>query len=280
MRSIAVAAALVALAVTPGLADDKEEKAKSDTTTRLPVNPYAEAKEGDWSTFKVTMKVPDTGETKENTMTWRVASVGEDGAVKVTNENAGHARDHRGNPFSTKEAPTVAKFCLDTIDEVSAPAAEKLDHDGQSFDVQKIVLTADGGKKTWTVWLSKDVKASGIVASTIVTKDRTVEIKLAGYGTKDKTLWGKSPDDAKKGELDLSTKLKAAETMLAVLKADDREGFNKCITKRILEEQKDKLTEFFDLWKKETVGRGMKAEQLAEGVKLSLEDGKWKLDEH
>src|SRR5688572_26912693 len=109
-RSFAVAVAALVAVAAPGFA---QEKPKGDTTTRLPLNVYAGAKEGDWSTYVVTMKVTGIDEVKTTQMTWRVASVGEDGAVKVTQETKGReAHEHRGNPFSTKEAPTVAKFCL------------------------------------------------------------------------------------------------------------------------------------------------------------------------
>jgi hypothetical protein len=299
LKSFLAATTLVLLAVAPLRADDK----KTDTTTKLPVNVFADAKEGDWSTFVVSMKATEAGESRTSVMTWRVVSVGDDGAVKVTNESAGkEAKDHRGNPFSTKEAPTVAKFCSDEIDEVSAPAAEKLAHDGQTFECQKLALVADRGRKKWTIWLSADVKASGIVASTIVTGDRTVEIKLAGYGTKEKTLWGKTPEEAKKAaapaekapekgadkkgdkpsdvkaELDLSTKLKAAETIIRVLTADDKESFRKCVSKKILAE--DKFDDLFKSWKRDVLKMKITPEQFVEHVKLAQEDGHWKLDEH
>ncbi len=296
-RSLAVAvAALVAFAAPVSA----QEKARKDTTTRLPVNAFADAKEGDWSTYVVTMKVKDMDD-RTTQMTWRVASVGEDGAVKVTNETTGREpHDHRGSPFSTKEAPTIAKFCLDDHFTVEGePKAEKVSHEGQEFDCTRLTVIADGGKTKWTLWLAPGVKACGIVTSTVAVEGRSIEIKLGGYGAKGATTWGKTPEDVKKSlekagadkaaadkaaaekdGLDLSTKLKAAETIIKVLKAGEKDKFKKCLTKKILEEQKDKLDEFFALWKKEVVDRGISAEQFVEHVKLSLEDGGWKLDEH
>lgn len=288
---VALLAVLSSIALAEDHPGDGDKKFKRDRATKLPINPYADAKEGDWSTFIVTQKAADTGETSLSIWTWRVASVGEDGTVKVTTEHGGKddsRKDHLGNPFSTKEAPSVEKFFGDDVQEVTAATDEKVTHESQAFECKKLVFTADKATKTWTVWLSPAVKGSGIVSGTMVKGQRTGELKLAGHGTKTKTEWGKTPEEAQKAiekpvveaALDLSTKEKLAEALLKALEADDKETFRKCVTKRILERQKDRFDEWFKVWKDDCARHKLTVEMLAKKVAMTQEGDAWKLDEN
>ncbi|MEZ0230130.1 MAG: hypothetical protein ACAI25_16020 [Planctomycetota bacterium] len=283
-------AAVLAVTLACPLASAQDAPAK-DTTTKLPFNPFADAKAGDWST--VVMVAAAGGQKRTAIWTWRVLSVGDDGAVKVQHEYAGRKDgvEHKGNPLSTKEAPTFARFFSEAIQDVQAPADEKATVDGKNFECKKVVFASENGSKKWTVLLAPEVKGSGLVTARVARGDQTMELNVVGFGTKEKTLWGKTaeqamkdasekpvvPEPAKVGP-DLSTRDKCAEAVLAALKAGDKEAFKKCVTKRILDKHERNFDEWFEIWKKGCAE--MTAETFAKKVKLLEEDGAWKLNEN
>lgn len=81
-------------------------------------------------------------------------------------------------------------------------------------------------------------------------------------------------------KLDLSTPEKAAEVIMTALKGDDAETFRKCISSQTLKmiEEKNAFDKYFTTWKK-----GMawfsSPKDFVKGVKLTNENGSWKLDE-
>ncbi len=282
-------AVLVALVVLlPAVAAAQEK----DTTTKLPLNPFVDAKEGDWSVVVMTAAA-GSGPRKSAIWTWRVASVGEDGAVKVHHVYAGREghSEHKGNPLSTKEAPTFAKFFSEQVQGVQAPSDEKATVEGKTFACKKVSFASEGGAKKWTVLLSAEVKGSGLVSATVARGEQTMELRLVGFGNKEKTLWGKTAEEQQKTAAEkpvvpepreakspeVLAKEKTAEAILAALKAGDKDAFKKHVSKRILDKQEKNFDEWFEIWKKGCAE--MTAETFARKVKMLEEDGAWKLNE-
>lgn len=77
--------------------------------------------------------------------------------------------------------------------------------------------------------------------------------------------------------LDLSTPEKARATIRDELMRGNKEAFRRCVTKRILEKQKDSFDDWFYTWKEAAdIGPPGKFDKII----LTLEDGAYKLDEN
>jgi hypothetical protein len=77
-------------------------------------------------------------------------------------------------------------------------------------------------------------------------------------------------------ELDLSTPEKARHTIYEVLKRDDKEAFRRCVSKRMLERQKDQFDLWYGVWK----AAADKGPEKFDKVTVTQEDGAYKLDEN
>lgn len=113
-----------------------------DETSTLPINPFADAKAGDWSTFVVRATDSSNGENKRFIVTYRVTAVSGDqvSLCLETLEPEGRRtlKDHGNNPFSRKEAPTVNQFFADDIQEVTERSDDKVTVEEQAFDCKKL----------------------------------------------------------------------------------------------------------------------------------------------
>lgn len=101
------------------------------------------------------------------------------------------AQSARSPPTSNPRSPPS------TVQKVDEVVDEKLTVGGETFECKKLTFVSDGASRKWTVWLSPKVKAYGVVAVKLVKRQRVTETTLVGYGTKEKTLWGKTAAETK-----------------------------------------------------------------------------------
>ncbi len=178
-------------------------------------NPYATAKAGDWAAYAM----DDRGYASKHRDIQSVAKVDGDTATVEEYPCTGKVgdTDHKTWTFSTKDAFTIEKIFSDKENTVTvsdlATTEEKKTVGGREFACTKISCKASrdyAGHKgkfhfegTLTVWLSKDVKAPGIVAYTredvrkrgkstggTPPHDMSRDVEVVGFGNGDKTDWG------------------------------------------------------------------------------------------
>ncbi|MEZ0228016.1 MAG: hypothetical protein ACAI25_05275 [Planctomycetota bacterium] len=194
MKRLALAFLLVL--ATFALAQD-EKKPKKDPV--LPWNPVENAKEGDWTVFSCHITAGDKIE--KRVQTWRVTKVGD--KVVSIEQAAGADGGSETIELPAKEPPTIAKFCdvgsekvmdLETTD-------EKRTVGNREFTCKKLSFRTYDGQRILraTLWLSKDVKGSGVVGIHLegdlaepAGGKAIVDFEVAGFGTKDKTEFGKT----------------------------------------------------------------------------------------
>ncbi len=178
--------------------------------TRVPKNPFADAKVGDWTAYRVDLETPAGNEAL--VLEYEVEKIAH-GQVTLaeTAHNKGNVA-HRSLTFSRTETPTLADL---TIFATKAPkgslsvrgfkvADDTRTVDERDFACQRVsgtVHRGQGGGKV-KLWLASDLKAPGFVALEIKSRtpagDVTVTFELAGYGDDDKTIWGKTGDELAK----------------------------------------------------------------------------------
>jgi len=224
---LVVASILVSCAVSLVGAQDKtekpaEKKEERPPSPKLPFNPYALAKTGDWTVFLATSVGKVGEEKKEQTLVgiFRVTKVTDDQVTLSTELKAseGPERKPKDETYSRKEGLTLADyFTLTAKDELSDV---KIEDDEKTVGGKKLACT----KVTFTtkrtvplkttetlvmthknvVWLSKDVGCTGLVSTTIETTstgggsgptENKVQLEIVGYGNGDKATWGKKPEE-------------------------------------------------------------------------------------
>jgi hypothetical protein len=184
------------------------EKAEAANEPRIPGNPFAGAKEGDWSVYRGT--IANQGrEPMRTVLTFTVAKVA-DG--KVTIDVAQKATGGKKAPaktltFGEKEEPTLRAFFEFThgeaISAVKVEDAKKTVGD-RTFECKKLAFDifmtgATGGVE---LYHSSDVKGSGRVHVSMVLDNvlrvpnmvERVDYELAGFGPKGGKTWGVTPE--------------------------------------------------------------------------------------
>jgi len=229
MKRLAVALIIITCA-TPALAQDeglggdapktKETAKKAEESLALPIHPLEGAKEGDWTAFVWTMKA---GQREEKSLDdWKIAKIA-DGKIEVQQRSS-----TKTETLDAKEVPALEQFLGMTSTKVTDV---KVENDqkamgGRTFATKKITFKSDDGRMVVNVslWISKDVKGSGIVAMHIEgdlqkgTKF-TADLEVAGFGSKDKTEFGKSVEDVQK-DVNEANKKKKDEAEKAPPKKD------------------------------------------------------------
>lgn len=220
---LASAVAVLVLAFTPlARPQDRareDEDAKADReletlSTRLPQNPFAESKKGDWWAYALKALEVEGEKVKveRGVVVWRVTDVdGDDVLVSEELKLAGTKKwDWLGKnrAFDRQEAPTLlaifprflatgggaGKFSsVRTTD-------EKLTFAGVLHDAKKISFVATIKEPRLpffvTLWLlrSRPTQIASLTVKLGGLDDIKFRYELAGYGTKDGAEWGKTPE--------------------------------------------------------------------------------------
>jgi hypothetical protein len=218
VRRLAVVSILALLA---GVSSAQE---KAPDAHPLPLNPAANAKEGDWATFSLTLKVTTPGKTSdappvERTeptaySVWTFEKISGDAAT-LRDTDLGNKKKTHVRSFSTKDPVTLEAFLAKDagdLDQVSQVTSDEEKHTvgGKEFACKKVTCTTSDGKLTihWTLWFCSTVKGSGLVhmsGEVAGPKQKvTMSLELAGFGSREKAEWGKTADE-------LAKELKAPE---------------------------------------------------------------------
>jgi hypothetical protein len=190
--------------------------AATGTSTKLPFVPYAEAGVGDWAVYVVHEGSPNVkvnGHPLELTRTilYSVKEKSAPGDALVIEKT--ERRDVEGDSstvnateeVSTAGAPSVAHFIDvgDTFLVKDWTLWKDVRHQGGSdFPCQHLRFVADEGERGHTdvsIWFSPRVKGPGFLAWTrsgnlggLARYNLEQSYELVGYGTREKTLWGKT----------------------------------------------------------------------------------------
>jgi hypothetical protein len=164
---------------------DRTEMGSFGELWKVPVNPYAHAKVGDWCTFVVRSKEKKE---KPDTETWRIEAL--DG-TKVTVATSGPKQ-----VYDTSRTPTLHELFrmngeLTDLEEKD----EKRTVAGRAFACKLLAFTCKRGHVT--LWMSEDVKAGALVGIRIEKGADLIELELAGYGDSSGTKWGKTEAELK-----------------------------------------------------------------------------------
>lgn len=184
-----------------------------DEEPTLPLNPFTDAKEGDWETMTFVSERPGRGRTSWIS-TWRVKKVTDD---SVSLELETIQPDSPGKPsilprtFARKGKITVRDyFKCDAGEKLEdfKSTERKLTLAGHVFDGKQIAVKRTGGKfeGECVLILAAEVKGSGVVALEATLPGGGLQQHfVVGFGTAEKKLWGKTAEqiplvDVKKGE--------------------------------------------------------------------------------
>jgi hypothetical protein len=202
MRSRAILLVVVALAALGSASWAQDEKAED---VKLPWNPWATAAVGDWSVYSSRF----TGEgapPMKSTMSHVVEKIEGDKLTLIGTE----ARN--GKPSEKRETRDIKTLSLEAMLGKNAPpfksvkiTEEKRKVGDKEFACtkltglvpqRKVQSGEPAGDSTLTFWMSKDVKAGSLVAMEMGLKgpkgDVMMVMEVQGFGSKDKTVWGKS----------------------------------------------------------------------------------------
>jgi hypothetical protein len=171
---------------------------------KLPWNPFASAKEGDWQVVSI------KADARVDVFLYRVTKVTDDKVVVATGEHGELVRPRKGDvsltDFLSKDLAKPEDFQV---------ADEKKTVAGREFACQRLSWSSSETKKTpkgnelttvarWRVWISKESKCDGIVSATtelsVTAKGgqeltSTTEIEVLGFGNGDKVEWGKKLEE-------------------------------------------------------------------------------------
>jgi hypothetical protein len=217
---------LAAIAVVPA-SRGQDDNGQKDEAPKLPFNPWATAKVGDWSVYVTTFK--GEGAPNVKPILSQIVDKVEDDKATVTASDTGID----GKP--TKKATVHDMKSLSFAD--YAPSAKngpalkvvKIEDDKRTVDGKEFACTkvsaVVGTHKTAApsekgpdlklcFWFSKDVKGGGLVATETTIKRPNGEVvmtmEVKGFGSKGRTEWGKSIADVN-GKKDSSDEKKGDE---------------------------------------------------------------------
>lgn len=191
--------------------------AQEPAAVRLPLNPFAKAKEKDWSACIAVVRSTTGGVTVEAKVGFvhAISMVGEK-AVEVVSrltipdlERRRFAKADFRATYSLGEAPTLVSFLnmtqLPTTNRLTRVEDVRVDDDkrkagGREFACRRVRFVLREGTATdeYAIWFCDEVKGWGVVALTRHAKgkdtEETMDLELAGYGSGPDTLWGKTLD--------------------------------------------------------------------------------------
>jgi len=206
--------------------DDDDDKPKKPEE-RLPFNPFAKAKKGDWSVcvgkMKVTMagggqggmQIPD----QKIKITMTVTDVTADEVTVSMKESGGMGNNQNKKvTFSLKENPTFTKFFNgDDTPRGDSPSDWKCEDDKKTIGEKEFTCKkfsaklkekgAMGMDAKISLWVSDQTKGWGLLALTLKGSSQggngmpgtsiTMDMEVKGYGNGDTADFGKKPEDAK-----------------------------------------------------------------------------------
>ncbi|MBI3725662.1 hypothetical protein HY251_17180 [bacterium] len=195
---------------SPPKAEEKPEQPADPK--KLGTNPFAQARTGDWAAFSVLSTVTrGQGSPPELVRVAQIYRVEEEGdAVHVTlEEKRGDQLDAKSpRTFSKKEPVEVydyLKLVLGSSAErvtILADRGEKRRVGDRDLACRKVDWKNKDGAMAGSLWLCDEVRSTGLVALRMVVTEgemkAEVAIDLVGHGGKDKTAWGKTPEEALK----------------------------------------------------------------------------------
>jgi hypothetical protein len=195
--------------------DDEDDRPKKPVE-KLPLNPFAKAKKGDWSVCLGKMKAEVGGQKMQEKikLTVRVKET-DDKEVTCTMQQAGGPmggqRPEQKTTFSLKENPPFDRY-MSMSDQEKQGGDEladwKVEDDkktvgGKEFACKKITAKIKdkmGTDAKLTMWVTDETKGWGMVAMSIKGSlmgggSLQMDVELKGYGNGDKADFGKKPED-------------------------------------------------------------------------------------
>ncbi len=174
-----------------------------DGEPALPFNPFAEAKEGDWETLSFQMERP--GHPRYTSIeTWSVAKVTSD-AVTVRIETlvpGGPDKPRSESRSFPRRGPLTLRAYFnmvagDTLGDVKTKD-RRFTFEGHTFDGQQIDMTRQGGKVPGdcSLLVAAEIKGPAVVfLQRMLPGGGFQQHSVAGFGTAEKKLWGKTADE-------------------------------------------------------------------------------------
>ena len=192
--------------------DDDDDKPME----KLPINPFAKAKKGDWSVCLGKMKAEVGGQkmSEKIKLTVRVKDIDEK-EITCTMQQAGGPmggqRPEQKTTFSLKENPPFDRY-MSMSDQEKQGGDEladwKVEDDkktvgGKEFTCKKITAKIKdkmGTDAKLTMWVTDEAKGWGMVAMSIKGQlmgggSLQMDVEMKGFGNGDKADFGKKPED-------------------------------------------------------------------------------------
>ncbi|MEZ0229370.1 MAG: hypothetical protein ACAI25_12145 [Planctomycetota bacterium] len=203
-RLFAVFAVAAALLAPVAFADDEKKDAGKGYDTPMPLNPFANSKEGDWYVMVARIKPAEGTELPPSmaapkVVEWRVTKVdGDKVTVRETESSKSAPKEHT---FSKAEAPTIGQY-LDMKKKGKLEVEKAEDAECKLGDTKvackKIAFTEKNGPMTASgkVFVSETVKGGGMVRmeAEFAGPRGTITMvgECVGHGNGDKAEWGKT----------------------------------------------------------------------------------------
>jgi hypothetical protein len=210
MRTAALALLIGFVLAGVAAVGDHHESTPATSESSLPSNPFAKARDGDWSVYVERIAEPER-EPRVQVALWRVVSIDDESVttrVDVRDGTDKHWVAGRPRAFSRKRAPTIAElFAIpgvrSKIENVQLEDEATLFR-GRSFACRRIAFTCRGddardGAANVVASFSEAIPASALfgirIAAHDATSATTIEYELAGFGRGTTTELGVSPDE-------------------------------------------------------------------------------------
>jgi len=184
--------------------------------TKLPVSPFAKAKPGDWVTMVAHVhmeNIPPEFANLNVYSTWTVVGTAEGKLkVKAVQKAPGRMPTEQEKEISTDEMTLGRYMAIFGVPDEAKLSQVKVEDEKRTFGDKEFAckkISFEGGsdkrKAQEAIWICAEVRC-GFVAHEITgpieepskKPGHTVKEEVLGYGTGDKTEWGKSPEEVSK----------------------------------------------------------------------------------
>jgi hypothetical protein len=187
-------------------AHDQLEQARV-ALTKLPMNPFADVKPGDWWLYSVKV-ISGEKPVAHYSLVWKVEELdGDDVRISETVVGEGKPWLDHGRWFSRQDAPALLAFCHregPANQKVAASSEPRFSEDkrsvsGEDFSTKRVswieVLDEPHAPLSWSIWMSPDARSSVVAlqCKKAGADDGKLSLELAGYGSAGKADWGKAP---------------------------------------------------------------------------------------